>query len=237
MLMKGDYRCEAKNLGGFVQQLAVSYVARGYWFYVTGSIPERKDPAAVDAKLIERYQLGLSSWTRARRKRAGLANAQYLRLGRFFVLLATPGKHRFFEDEAASLRDVRRVPIKFCGYSIGYRQGHPSVRIEPGEYKRLKAHFLELATKLSAERLEARFRALGFEPYAPIRGQLLCIHRAVNRRRKVAGLRSVEACFCFKRRIYRPFEPEQPLGKVPGGLLAESQQNASLMPAMKCDAS
>ena len=36
-----DYRCAATSVGGFIQQLAVSYVGRGYWFYVTGVIPER----------------------------------------------------------------------------------------------------------------------------------------------------------------------------------------------------
>jgi hypothetical protein len=48
-------RCEAKSLEGFVQQLAVGLVSRGYWFYVTGWIPERKDPRAVDEKLGKLY--------------------------------------------------------------------------------------------------------------------------------------------------------------------------------------
>ena len=42
------YRCEATTLEGFVQQLAVGYVSRGYWFYVTGFIPAGKDPHDVD---------------------------------------------------------------------------------------------------------------------------------------------------------------------------------------------
>ena len=48
------YRCEAASVEGFIQQLAVSYVAKGYWFYVTGRIPHHKvghfvyyDPAEV----------------------------------------------------------------------------------------------------------------------------------------------------------------------------------------------
>lgn len=200
-----NYRCEATSLGGFIQQLAVSYIARGYWFYVTGSIPERKDPRAVDGKLIDRYGIAISQWARARRKRAGLANLQYLRLGRFFVLLATPGEHRFFEDEAVSIRDVRRVPIKVGGYSVGCRRGHPSVRIEPGEYRRLKADLLDLAVRRSPDVIEAEFRSLRYEPYAPVRSQLLCIHRAVNRARRAAGFEPVRASFRFKRQVYRPF--------------------------------
>ena len=118
------YQCEATSLGGFVQQLAVAYIANGYWFYVTGSIPERKDATAVDRKLIERYGIGLSKWAAARRKRAGGANLQYIRFGRFFVLLSTYGEHPFFRDEAGGIRKVQQVPIKFGGYSIGHR-GRP----------------------------------------------------------------------------------------------------------------
>lgn len=131
-----EYRCVATSVEGFVQQLAVAYITHGYWFYVAGTIPEGKDPAAVDAKLIDRYGIAISKWTRCRRKRRGLANMQYLRHGRFFVLLATKGRHEFFERESASIRDVRRKSIKFAGYSIGCRKGrdgrwHVSVRLTP----------------------------------------------------------------------------------------------------------
>ena len=51
------YECEATTLEGFIQQLAVSYVGRGYWWYVTGQIPDDKVPADVDQKLIERYDI------------------------------------------------------------------------------------------------------------------------------------------------------------------------------------
>ena len=53
-----EYRCEATSVAGFVQQLAVAYVGRGYFFYIVGEIPERKDPHAVDEKLIAKYGLG-----------------------------------------------------------------------------------------------------------------------------------------------------------------------------------
>ena len=48
------YRYRAKIIEGFVQQLAVGYVTHGYWFYVSGWIPQGKDPEKTDAKLIER---------------------------------------------------------------------------------------------------------------------------------------------------------------------------------------
>jgi hypothetical protein len=208
------YRIEATSLEGFVQQLAVSYLGNGYWFYVTGEIPEGKDPEKVDEKLIARYQIDLSKWARARRKRAGMANLQYIRFGRFFVLLATHGVHPFFEEEASSIRDARKTPIRFGGYSISYRNGHPHVRIEQEEYKRLKAYFLDLALHRAGERLERELGKLPFEPYAPVRRQLLAVLRAVNRERKSAGYEPVSKnCFRFVRRVCRPFESRREVGE------------------------
>lgn len=209
------YRCEATSLGGFVQQLAVCYIARGYRFYVTGRVPERKDPRAVDGKLIGRYGIDVGRSERARRKAAGGANLHYIRLGRFFVLVATKGRHRFYEDEAGSVRDCGRVSLKVGGYAVGLADGHPRVQIERGEYKRLKAHLVDLAVRRSREALEAEFEQLPFEPYAPVRRQFLALLRAVNRARGEAGLEPVpKSCLRLKRRIYRPFDP---LGGMPCG--------------------
>jgi hypothetical protein len=202
-----SYNCEATTVEGFIQQLAVSYVGRGYWFYVTGFIPDGKDPLAIDEKLISRYDIDISKWTRARRKQAGLANVQYLRFRRFFVLLATVGKHRFFVDELEVIRDLRSTPIVVSGYSIGYRGKSAHVRIAREEYLRIKSYFINTACH-SADRIEAVIRGLPFEPYAPVRWQLYSILRAINHKRASTGLPLVSArCIRFKRRIYRPFEP------------------------------
>jgi len=202
------YRTEATSIGGFIQQVAVSFVGNGYFFYVAGSVPEGKDPRAVDEKLTSRYGIDISKWARARRKQAGTANLQYIRFERFFVLLASHGQHAFFEEEASCIRDARRTPIRFAGYSISYRGGHPHVRIEQKEYKQMKAYFVDLAVHRSIVNLERELAKISFEPYAPVRRQLLSILRAVNRARKKAGFTPVtKNVFRFKRHIYRPFEP------------------------------
>src|SRR5262245_13795670 len=94
------YRYEAASLAGFIQQLAVCYLANGYWFYVTGRIPEDKPVNAVDEKLLARYDIDVSKWARGRRRKLGLAGVHYLRHERFFVLLASRGAHEFFRIEA-----------------------------------------------------------------------------------------------------------------------------------------
>ena len=101
------YRCEAASVEGFVQQLACNLVNKGYWYYIVGHVPPRKDPALVDRKLVVRYGLDISKWTRARRKAVGRANVAYLQHGRFFALLATHGNHLIFDMEAG-LKDFRR---------------------------------------------------------------------------------------------------------------------------------
>jgi hypothetical protein len=109
------------------------------------------------------------------------------------------------------VRDARRTPIRFRGYSVSHRGGHPHVRIEQEEYNRLKAYFLDVATHRSAERLATELGPLPFEPYAPVRRRLLAVLRAVNRERERAGFEPVPAdCLRLRRRVCRPFEPLGP---------------------------
>ena len=207
------YRCVAASVAGFVQQLAVAYVTHGYWFYVTGRVPDHKDLASVDRKIIRQYGIEASKWTRTRRKKAGLANMQYLRYGRFFVILATHGEHPFFEAEGNQIHDIRKRPLPFMGYSIGCRRArhgpkwHASVRIHRTIYRELKARFEALAVHCSIEDLTRELRSIPYEPYAPIRDQLRGALRAINRRRKAAGMEPVPSAAIWRRRApVRPFE-------------------------------
>jgi len=212
------YRAEATSVEGFVQQIACCYLRHGYWFYVTGTVPEGKDPRAVDAKLIGKYGIAVSESTRRRRKCAGLANLQYVRHGRFFALMATKGKHRFFEEEQGRLRDFRLHPLRYAGYSISYKRGgrtrtgevdtrwHAHVSIDREPYLDLRAHLLDMALRRRADDLALAFYEIRFERYAPVRRQLLLLLRRVNAARKRAGLGPVPTdALCLRRRIVRPF--------------------------------
>ncbi len=189
-----SYRCVATSVAGFVQQLAVGYISNGYYFYVAGVIPSNKPATKVDRKILIAYDIAISKWTRARRKRAGQANVQYLRHGRFYVIIATHGVHPFFSAEATRLRDVRKTPILFENYSIGCRRErgggayHASVRINRDHLRELKAKFIHFSTRAGVPELFRAFQTLPFEPYAPVRNQLREMLRAVNRSRAVAGL-------------------------------------------------
>ena len=188
------YRCVATSVAGFVQQLAVAYVANGYYFYVAGLIPPHKDPEKTDCKILEAYGIAVSKWSRSRGKREGHANVQYLRYRHFYVIIANHGLHPFFAAEAERLRDIRRTPISFMGYSIGCRRArgggeyHASVRISRERFAELKRRFMEMAIHRAVEELYSDLLRLPFEPYAPVRVQLCRLLRIINQRRKVAGL-------------------------------------------------
>jgi hypothetical protein len=208
MARGAGYRCEATSVAGFIQQLAVGYVRNRYVFYVMGQVREGRDPRVVDAKIIEKYGINVSKAERHRRKAAGRANMQYLRLGRTYLILATHGRGRFFDDEGRAIRDARRVPIKCAGYAVGYRGEKVRVRIEEGTFRRLAAYFLDVAARRPASALAAELRALPFEPYAPVRYQLFGLLNRINLLRKAAGLAAVpDSAVRTRRRICRPFEP------------------------------
>ena len=125
------------------------------------------------------------------------------------------------------MRDIRHVPLRVAGYSISYRRGnrtreggpdsrwHTHVEIDRQRYKELRAWFLEIAVHRSAARLAAEFYNLPFEPYAPVRRQMLRLLRLVNAARKRAGYESLPyAVLPLRRRIVRAFEPPRGHGEA-----------------------
>ncbi len=139
------YLCEAISMEGLVQQVALSYVRHGYWWYVTGIVPERKDSAEIDHNILSKYDIRKDWRFIAHNKHRGLANLQYIRHGRFYIIMATKGFHEFKEREAKRIRDARHFPILiprfapspderrsrkrhrkvplFDGYVVSYRRG------------------------------------------------------------------------------------------------------------------
>ncbi len=225
------YRAEATSVEGFVQQIACCYLRWGYWFYVTGRIPPGKHATAVDEKIVARYGIDVSESTRARRKKAGLANLQYIRHERFFAILATKGEHGFFEDEGGLIRDIRRVPIKYAGYSISYRAGgrtrdgqpdrkwHSHVEIDRQQFLDLKAWLGEHAARATTAELAKAIYFLPVESYAPIRRQLLGLLRQLNQIRQSAGKATLPMeVLPLRRRVVQPFStnprPSKRIGPI-----------------------
>ena len=139
------YRCVTTSMEGLLQQVALSYLRHGYWWYVTGIVPERKEPLEIDDNILTKYDIRKDWRYIAHNKNRGLANLQYIRHGRFYLLLATKGFHEFKDREAKRIRDARHCPIliprfaptpietpnkkrrpkspTFDGYAVSYRRG------------------------------------------------------------------------------------------------------------------
>lgn len=213
------YRSVVTSVEGFVQQIACCYLRHGYFYYVLGRVPQGKDARSIDTKIITKYRINVSESTRVRRKRAGQANLQYIRHESTFVILATKGEHRFFEEEANLIRDFRRIPLRYAGYSISYKRGgrtrdgrpdekwHSHVAIDRPQFLELRAWFSEIARRESTHRMALAFYNLPIAPYAPVRRQLLLLHREVNRVRKKAGKPQLPVeVLPMRRRVVRPFD-------------------------------
>ncbi len=209
----------ASSPEGLVQQVAVCYLRHGYWFYVSGWIKGGKNPARLDQKLLVKYGIDLNEREKADRKRRGLANMQYIRHANWFLLLATEGHHEFKQHERKQIRDCRRHPIKFEGYSISYRRSpitpigggepkwHACVRIDGPTYKQLKSYFLDRATHRNAKSLAQDFARIPYSRFAPVRRQLLNILRAVNKARSKQRFEELSpSVLKLRRTIMKPFE-------------------------------
>lgn len=214
------------SIDGMVAIL-VNLISKGYRYYFTGTIDDPAKWLVRDSRMLDYYEADLPKWTRERRRRRGEANFRYLRFNDWFVVLATEGTAaRFWQEDRDRVRDVRNIPIRFKGYSLSYRQGgwkdrrlwadplvrerdmkwHVRVQLDAETYAGVKAYFLNIATHRQAYFLASEFLDLHFQPYRPVREQLLAILRAVNRERHLAGFQRIPySVIRFKRRIVRAF--------------------------------
>jgi hypothetical protein len=234
-----EYRCEATSVAGFIQRLAVSCVGSGYFRYVLGTIPERKDPKTIDANMMLKFGV-VDKSARHRRKEEGLANVLYVRYRRVFVFFVSDyGVHDAFEKEGKVIRDVRTIPIKVLGHSITYRGGHVHVRIEQSLYLNLKRFLVENALRRSRGEIEEALNKLAFEAFAPVRSQLFCILRAINRRRKTAGLDLISSTSLRLYRLYPTLPVALPAPETSGTERASSNAllvtEVSEQPKVICD--
>ncbi len=107
------------------------------------------------------------------------------------------------------VRHVDAGVPKLGGHSVSFRNGHASVRIDQETYNQLRANLTELSVRRSVEALVAEFQSLPFEPYAPVRRQLLNLLRTTNRIRVQAGFEPVPASYLqLRRRVVQPFGAE-----------------------------
>lgn len=236
------YQYEVTSLTGFLQRVATHLLPKGYYFFVQGVVPKGKDPRALDAKLLAKYDVVKTEGARRWRKRQGLGNVQYVRFERSWLLLATHGDHPIRVGEGNNLKDVRRTPIRIGDYSLYVKRGNYLKKLASGDeptsdgrwrvrvliarepYRELCAHYVSIACHRRAQTLAGELGALPYEPYAPVRKQLLKLLRLINAKRQAAGYAKIPAsCLRFKREIVRAFESPPDSASETAGRLPQKQ--------------
>jgi len=210
----------ATSREGFVQQVVSGWVRNGYYFYVQGELAPEKDPLKLDDKFIFQYPILMSAGRRYSRKKRGVINVAYLRFEQYWIMLATRGRHEvdgehrnWREIEGRNVKNCRAgQPIQIFGYSVSYVPGgyvlnrakqcsegtaerdykhRVRVQISREAFRELKAKLVGNARKRSPEWFGEQFWHVPYEPYAPVRKQLLDLLRLVNSQRKSAGLSKI----------------------------------------------
>ena len=75
------------------------------------------------------------------------------------------------------------------------------------EYEAMKAYFVDRALHGNAASIANLLANVPYEPYAPVRQQMLNILRLVNAARRKAGLEPIGSdALRYKRRIVKPFD-------------------------------
>jgi hypothetical protein len=97
-------------------------------------------------------------------------------------------------------------------YSVREKRWKVFVRLDRETYLNLRAQMLDLAVRAgyrNPDTLEQEFRQLRWQPYEPVRRQLVVIVKAVNRKRRYAGLRQIRlSCVPTMRTIGSVFREE-----------------------------
>ena len=195
-MAKAEHKFEAESLGQFLRKVAIDYLRYGYTRYALRTIPEGKNLAKIDAKLMFIYQVAISRPQRARRRTKGLANVVYLRFGNRFILMADEGLHPQF-DKLCFL-DFRFKPLVFDGYSIGFRGGKPCVSICAKRFRSTRKNLLKIALH-NQSKVEHYFDNVSPFSFPGIIRQKRKLLSDINKRRKAAGLRKVQIDLRFTR--------------------------------------
>jgi hypothetical protein len=182
-----------------------NFVTKGYHFHIWGMVPEGKTGEEIDRTMGRKHPSILLSLPAKRQRfhRHGEARLQYLRFGRWWIILATHGNGPFWLTEVNNVRKhegKNAKPIVFWGYSLSYRNGKFHARIRAEEFKRLKRFFLEVAARWDLAWWKDYLWELPFEPYAPVLRQIGGLVRRVNKVRQTAGLEKIPESYIRVRR-------------------------------------
>jgi hypothetical protein len=182
-------QCETKTVGDFLYRVAMGGFRFGYVRYAVRDIPDGKDLAVIDRKLLDTYGVTRCRMKRLRDRRRGIASVQYVRCDRTFILMATKGDHTAFSKVCSF--DARISPLHFGGYSIGFSGDAVSVRVAQDEWQPVYARLIASALR-DKQSVEQKFSSLSYCKFPGVLAQLRSAERMINQKRRIAGLETVK---------------------------------------------
>lgn len=163
---------------GLLQQL-IFLVSRGYVFFSIVPLNFKKNGdnwVKTDKKLIKKYDMNISKFQRARRKKNGKANFYYLRWEHVAIMLHTVGdvNSTVYNDKFLDLREKqRKIILKISDLvwlQIGFgaiekdKKRHVTVRLEKDCFNGFKANIERISQLKNKDLIIAEFNKLNGIP-------------------------------------------------------------------------
>ena len=182
------YAAETKH--EYLREVANVFIPNGFLFYVFGLTIEDEPSEVTDHQVLKRFEA-------AKRRSGGAdvaAHVRYLRWNRYWVVTGTEKVLWFFAVKGRSVGDFREDPLIFAGYKIravrskdgkGYEG---CVEVGGGLFEGFAERWLKAAVSSSAYEIATSILEADFGDYPQVVERLERVLRAINERRKAAGL-------------------------------------------------
>lgn len=160
-------------------QMIVYLAGRGYYHWHMIYLPESKQHkwASIDKKLITKYGMDISKYTRRDRKKRNIANFYYLRWEHIAILLHTDGEITGkvqtsiakLNDTIDEFFDIRKTHMflnigDISTYEIYKDQDTIVVKLEKQFYRELKTGLMDVAETKNKSRMKHTFNKLNGMP-------------------------------------------------------------------------
>lgn len=177
------------SIGSLLFKVSVYAFPHGYYHYVHQTLPDGRDYAKIDSRIIEKYEVKLSKSRRSRVRKKGGTVCKYWRMGSEAFILATEGspEHRFFHEEAC-YKDIRKQPLVIGYYTVGMlNEGRTYVKLRKSRLRHVQAQ-LDRMTYEDGNRVQAYFDGISSFTFKGVLEQKQRLKARVNIRRRRAGL-------------------------------------------------
>lgn len=214
---------ETVSWQGFIQMI-VYLAGTGYYHWHLIYLPESKKEKwpAIDKKLITKYGMDISKFTRRDRKKRKFANFYYLRWENVVLLLHTDGeildavikKIEKQNDTIDQFFDIRKTRLSFkigdyTSFDIYYEKGKIGVKLSKECYRKFKDHLYDVAHSKNPIAMKKAFERInGYPSWAGVYAQkkMLAKFLVSQAKKNNVKLSTKDLRIISKRIVYKVFK-------------------------------